>query len=270
MKFYGLIGETLTHSLSPQLHKEIYRRAGIQAAYKNFPVPADKIEQAVESIRILSISGSNVTIPYKEAVMPYLDEIDSTAKKLGVVNTIVNMNGLLKGYNTDYEGFGLLFNRRNWDLKGARVTILGTGGSSKMVVQYVKDHGAQSITLVSRSAKDSIEGGLVKYKTYEDLPALTGDYLINTTPVGMYPNVSASPVSKETMSQFDAFIDLIYNPLETVFLKQAKMYDKPAVNGLEMLIGQAIKSVEIWENQSFPETLMNELVHDYAQWKEGR
>lgn len=270
MKFYGLIGETLAHSLSPQLHKEIYKRIGLNAAYKNFPCPADKVPHAIESIRTLSISGTNVTIPYKETVMPYLDEIDPTAQTLGVVNTILNQNGYLKGYNTDYEGFGLLFKRRNWNLKGSHITILGTGGSSKMVVQYVKDHGAESITLISRFSKKIENNGIITYKTYQELPGLEGDYLINTTPVGMYPNMSASPITDETVTHYGAFIDLIYNPLETIFLKQARNQNKPAVNGLEMLIGQAVKSVEIWENKTFPSTLVDELVDDYAQWKEGK
>ncbi|PRY82312.1 shikimate dehydrogenase family protein [Alkalibacterium olivapovliticus] len=269
MKFYGLIGEKLTHSLSPQLHKTIYKRTSTHAAYKNFPVPADQVEQAVNSLRVLSISGSNVTIPYKETVIPFLDEIDPTAENLGVVNTILNTNGYLKGFNTDYEGFGLLFKRRNWDLNGRHVTILGTGGSSKMVVQYVKDHGAKSITLVSRSSKAVLENSLITYKTYDELSDSKGDYLINTTPVGMFPNMSASPVTAETITRFNACIDLIYNPLETTFLKQAKDQGKPAVNGLEMLVGQAVKSVEIWENRTFSETLVEELVHDYTHWKEG-
>lgn len=269
MKFYGLIGETLTHSLSPQLHKEIYLRAGIQAAYKNFPLPSEKVPHAIESLRVLSISGSNVTIPYKETVMPYLDAIDPTAKKLGVVNTILNTSGYLKGYNTDYEGFGLLFKRRLWELNGANVTILGTGGSSKMVVQYVRDHGAGSITVVSRTPKDSSDNGLLKYKTYDELSKLEGDYLINTTPVGMYPNMDDSPVTHDTIRHFDAVIDLIYNPLETVLLRQAKEEGKPVANGLEMLIGQAIRAVEIWENRTLPESLMDDLVREYDQWKEG-
>lgn len=269
MKLYGLIGETLTHSLSPQLHKEIYLRTGIEAAYKNFPLPSDKVPHAIESLRILSISGSNVTIPYKEAVMPYLDAIDPTAEKLGVVNTILNTDGYLEGYNTDYEGFGLLFKRRHWDLTGAHVTVLGTGGSSKMVVQYVRDHGAEAITLVSRTPNTSLGDGLLKYKTYEELSELEGDYLINTTPVGMYPNMTESPVDQETVSHFGACIDLIYNPLETVLLRQAKELGKPVANGLEMLIGQAIKSVEIWEGRLLPEHLMDELMSDYDQWKKG-
>lgn len=269
MKFYGLIGETLTHSLSPQLHKEIYKRAGIPAAYKNFPLPSSKIEQATEAIRVLSISGSNVTIPYKEAVMPFLDEIDPTAENLGVVNTILNTDGHLKGYNTDYEGFGLLFTRRNWTLKDKHVTVLGTGGSSKMVVQYVKDHGAASITLVSRTPKETDEKGLVTYRTYDNLKDLKGDFLINTTPVGMYPNTASSPVPEAVIEDFKACIDLIYNPLETVFLKMARDNDTPAVNGLEMLIGQAIKSVEIWEHQTLSETLTDDLLRDFAEWKEG-
>lgn len=269
MKFYGLLGEKLTHSLSPQLHKEIYKRVAINAAYKTFPCPPSQVPQAIESLKVLSISGSNVTIPYKETVMPYLDEIDPTARTLGVVNTISNLDGYLKGYNTDYEGFGLLFERRQWDLSGKSVTVLGTGGSSKMVVQYLKDHGVKDITLVSRTIKESHSDSMVTYRTYDDSEAFSGDYLINTTPVGMYPNTGVSPVSDETPTRFDAFIDLIYNPLETAFLKQARSIGKPAVNGLEMLIGQAIKSVEIWENRSISLNLMDELIQDFSQWKEG-
>lgn len=268
MKFYGLIGEKLTHSLSPLLHKTIYKRTGIDAAYKNFPCPKESVPQVIESLKYLSISGSNVTIPYKETVMPYLDEIHPTAKKLGVVNTILNDNGYLKGFNTDYIGFGLLFERRNWKLDGQNVTILGTGGSSKMVVQYLKDHGVASITLVSRTQKENSSDDLVTYATYADLSELSGDYLINTTPVGMYPNGGVSPITDETAQHFGVFIDLIYNPLETVFLKQARALNKPAVNGLEMLIGQAIKSIEIWEGRTLPPSLMDELIQDFDQWKE--
>lgn len=268
MKFYGLIGEKLTHSLSPNLHKTIYQRTGIDAAYKNFPCPKESVPQVIESLKHLSISGSNVTIPYKETVMPYLDDIHPTAKKLGVVNTILNDNGYLKGFNTDYEGFGLLFECRDWDLAGKSVTVLGTGGSSKMVVQYLKDHGASSITLVSRTSKEKNPDSLVTYATYDQLSELSGDYLINTTPVGMYPNGGVSPITDETAQHFDAFIDLIYNPLETVFLKQARVLNKPAVNGLEMLVGQAIKSIEIWEDRTLPVCLMDELIQDFNQWKE--
>ncbi|TVP90198.1 shikimate dehydrogenase [Alkalibacterium sp.] len=268
MKFYGLIGEKLTHSLSPNLHKTIYQRTGINAAYKNFPSPEDKIPQVIESLRLLSISGTNVTIPYKETVMPFLDDIDPTAQKLGVVNTILNQDGYLKGFNTDYDGFGLLFERRGWSLKDKSVTVLGTGGSSKMVVQYLKDHGTSSITLVSRTAKGQSADKLVTYATYDQLPTLKGDYLINTTPVGMYPHIDDSPITDETAQHFNAFIDLIYNPLETVFLKQGRSLGKPAVNGLEMLIGQAIKSIEIWEDRSLSPDLMDELIQDFDQWKE--
>lgn len=268
MKFYGLIGEKLTHSLSPNLHKTIYQRTGINAAYKTFPCSGDKIPELIESLKLLSISGANVTIPYKETVMPFLDHIDSNAKKLGVVNTILNENGYLKGFNTDYEGFGVLFERRGWQLSNKSVTVLGTGGSSKMVVQYLKDHGVSSITLISRTPKDNPLTGLVTYATYEELPAIKGDYLINTTPVGMYPNGGVSPITDEIAQHFGVFIDLIYNPLETVFLKQARSLGKPAVNGLEMLIGQAIKSIEIWEDRTFSPALIDELIQDFNQWKE--
>lgn len=137
-----------------------------------------------------------------------------------------------------------------------------------MVVQYLKDHGVASITLVSRTQKENSSDDLVTYATYADLSELSGDYLINTTPVGMYPNGGVSPITDETAQHFGVFIDLIYNPLETVFLKQARALNKPAVNGLEMLIGQAIKSIEIWEGRTLPPSLMDELIQDFDQWKE--
>ncbi|EXJ22699.1 Shikimate 5-dehydrogenase I alpha [Alkalibacterium sp. AK22] len=267
MKFYGLFGEKLTHSLSPQLHKEIYKRAGINAAYKTFPFPPDQLHQAVNSLKILSISGTNVTIPYKKAVMPFLDKIDPVAQKLGVVNTIANKDGKLTGYNTDYDGFDLLFKRRSWSVQDKDVTVLGTGGSSQMVVAYLKDHGARSITLVSRSVKEAVEDERLRYLTYEDSAEISGHFLINTTPVGMYPNADSCPVDPAVISRFDALIDLIYNPMETVFLKEARERGKPGVNGLEMLIGQAVRAAEIWEDQTFPEELTDSLIKDYEQWK---
>ena len=269
MKFYGLFGEKLSHSLSPQLHKEIYCKAKIEAGYKTFPFQPSQIQDAIKAIRLLSIDGVNVTIPYKEAVIPYLDDLSSVAESLQVVNTIHNKKGRLIGYNTDYEGFGLIFKRRAWLITDRSFVILGTGGAAKMAVTYLIDHGAEKITLVSRKVEQTSTDSKVDYINYNQLIGLKADYLINTTPVGMYPDMDFSPILEEELLPFACVIDLIYNPEQTQLLSSAKKQGKPIANGLDMLIGQAVRSVEIWEEKKIPDTLTEELIHDFHQWKEG-
>jgi len=270
MKFYGLYGEKLSHSLSPQLHKEIYHRTGIQAGYKLFPFQPSEVKAAIRAMRLLSIDGINVTIPYKETVIPYLDELSSVADSLQVVNTIDNTKGRLVGYNTDYDGFGLIFKRRNWLVIEKSFVILGTGGAAKMAVTYLLDHGAEKITLVSRKEGQTDSNPKVSYTTYDKLTLLEADYLINTTPVGMYPSAGSSAVSEAEIRPFSCVIDLIYNPAATQLLISAQKQGKPTANGLDMLIGQAVRSVEIWEKTKITDTIIEELIHDHARWKEGK
>jgi len=269
MKFYGLLGEKLSHSLSPQLHKEIYNTAQIQAGYKLFSFPPAEMEEAISAIRLLSIDGVNVTIPYKETVIPYLDELSAVAESLQVVNTIHNVKGRLIGHNTDYEGFGMIFIRRKWQIADRSFVILGTGGAAKMALTYLIDHGAEKITLVSRKAGQVSRNSKVSYTTYHKLVNLKADYLVNTTPVGMFPNSDSSPVSEKELEPFGCVIDLIYNPEHTRLLSSAKKQGKPVANGLDMLIGQAVRSVEIWEEKQISDKVIEKLIHDFHQWKEG-
>ena len=264
MKFYGLFGEKLTHSLSPDLHKLIYQKIGLDAAYKLFPFPPTQVKQAMDGIRTLSINGVNVTIPYKEVLLPYLDEIDSFAEKLGAVNTIENVNGKLIGHNTDYSGFGLILSRRNWDVRGKTAVVLGSGGASKTVEAYLIDHGIKQLYIVSRTPERFEDTGNKKYTNYEEAQSLTGDYLINTTPVGMYPNVNDTPFSETAIQQFNYLIDLIYNPYETTFLRLGRENNKRTANGLDMLVGQAIRAVEIWEKCSIDEQIKEQVI---SEWK---
>lgn len=265
MKFYGLFGEKLTHSLSPDLQKLIYQKIGLDAAYKLFPFPPTQVKQAMDGIRTLSINGVNVTIPYKEAVLPYLDEIDSFAQKLKAVNTIENVNGRLIGHNTDYCGFGLILDRRGWDVKDKRAVILGSGGASKTVEAYLLDHGIKQLYIVSRTPERFENTEKKTYTNYEEAQSITGDFVINTTPVGMYPNVNDTPLSETAIQQFDYLIDLIYNPSETAFLRLGRKQNKQTANGLDMLVGQAIRAVEIWENCSIDEHVTEQLI---VEWKE--
>lgn len=264
MKFYGLFGESLVHSHSPSLHKLIYEKIGLDAAYKLFAFPPTQLKQAMDGVRTLSIKGVNVTIPYKEAVIPYLDEIGPFAKKLGAVNTIENVNGKLIGHNTDYSGFGLILSRRNWDVKGKIAVILGSGGASKTVEAYLMDHGIQMIYIVSRRPEQFENTKNKRYTNYKEAQSLMGDFLINTSPVGMYPNITKSQLSETTIQQFDHLIDLIYNPSETAFLQLGRENNKQTANGLDMLVGQAIRAVEIWEKCSIDEQVTEELI---SEWK---
>lgn len=264
MKFYGLFGESLVHSHSPSLHKLIYEKIGLDAAYKLFAFPPTQLKKAMDGIQTLSINGVNVTIPYKEAVIPYLDEIGPFAKKLGAVNTIENANGKLIGHNTDYDGFGLILSRRNWDVNGKIAVILGSGGASKTVEAYLMDHGIQMIYIVSRRPEQFENTKNKRYTNYKEAQSLMGDFLINTSPVGMYPNITKSPLSETTIQQFDHLIDLIYNPSETAFLQLGRENNKQTANGLDMLVGQAIRAVEIWEKCSIDEQVTEELI---SEWK---
>ncbi|MDU4429224.1 shikimate dehydrogenase, partial [Clostridium sp.] len=189
MEFYGLLGEKLSHSLSPQIHKRIFDLIGIEGAYKLFPVPKDKVKKLGEGIKIFGIRGMNVTIPYKKEVMDQLDFISDEARKIGAVNTISLENGKLYGYNTDYYGFGCMLDINKIEVKDKRAVVLGTGGAAKAVVTYLQDKGVKELFVVSRNKVNNNWNGEVNLIDYSDLQSLEGDLLINTTPVGMYPNV---------------------------------------------------------------------------------
>ena len=245
---YGLLGEKLGHSLSPSIHKMIFEELGIDAGYNLFEVEKSDLKDAMYGFRALGIRGINVTIPYKIEVMQYLDEISPEAAKISAVNTIFFEDGKMKGYNTDYHGFGMLLKRNGIETEGRSAVILGSGGSAKAVWQYLADSGARDIKVVSRDSSRQITGfGDSCIISYEELRQIdSGDIIINCTPSGMYPNTDASPVEKEVVSRFSAAVDLIYNPKKTMFLRYAGESGIKAVNGLYMLVGQAVKSQEIW------------------------
>ena len=246
MKF-GLLGARLGHSLSPQIHQEVFRQLGIEATYELIEVPTEKLADKVAELR-KNYRGLNVTIPHKVAVMASLDYIADEAGAIGAVNTILFKDGRASGFNTDYFGFARLLEHNGLVPEGKDVCVLGTGGASRAILQCVKDMRAQSITVISRVIENAPEDIRAHYtvKTYEDLKALDGDLLINCTPVGMFPNVEASPVDGAVMEHFAAAVDIIYNPAETKLMKLARQQGKPAVNGLFMLVAQAVAADEIW------------------------
>lgn len=248
MKVLGLIGKKLSHSLSPEIHRGIFKELNINGSYSLFEVSKEQSRNIGNSIRTLNIHGVNVTIPYKEVVLEQLDEISIEAKNIGAVNAIENKNGVLKGYNTDYYGFGRMLEKFSVNIEDKIVVILGSGGASKAVEQYIKDSKCRKLIIVTRKRTTEHYLRNCEIVTYEELKEIKGDVLINTTPIGMYPNVDNSPVDKDVIKNYDTLVDIIYNPMQTKFLKYGNELGKKTIDGLYMLVGQAIKAEEIWNN----------------------
>ena len=243
---YGLIGEHLPHSFSKIIHEKI-------ASY-NYDLHELMTHEVDSFMRKAAFRGINVTIPYKQTVIPYLDEISDQAAKIGAVNTIVNRDGKLCGYNTDYFGMRDLLIRNGTDPAGKKVLILGTGGTSKTAYAVVSDLGAAEIHKVSRTGK---EGAL----TYEEACTKHTDaeIIINTTPCGMYPNIDDSPVDLDCFPRLCGLVDAIYNPLRTVLVLEAQKRGIPAQGGLYMLVVQAVYAAELFTGKTIDDAVTEEL-----------
>ena len=230
----GLIGEKLSHSFSPQIHREL-----ADYSYSLFEMPENEVGNFLKNG---NFDATNVTIPYKKTVMPYLDEISDEAKRIGSVNTITRTkNGGLRGDNTDYYGFWHTVEKSGIPIKGKNVLILGTGGASLTAKTVSEDMGAQSITFVSRS-------GDINYENVYEKCAHT-QVIINCTPVGMYPKNSASPIILENFKACEGVIDMIYNPAKTKLLLDAERLGIRHINGLSMLVAQAKRACELFLGQ---------------------
>lgn len=245
-KVFGLIGGTVSHSFSKAYFDEKFFREGLRDYhYELFPLSTIKdIEALLKDTK--GLSGLNVTIPYKEQVLPYLDEVDGFAKKIGAVNVIRIRDGKLQGFNTDSDAFLETIEKWLPKDKTIKAVILGTGGSSKAVQEALKKLKID-FKLVSREGKK----GVITYTDLEKDPSHleTANLVINTTPLGMSPNTeSMPPINYELLTADHYVYDLIYNPARTLFLQKAEMRGATIKNGLEMLHVQAEKSWTIWNN----------------------
>lgn len=236
----GLIGEKLSHSFSPQIHREL-----ADYSYELFEMPESEVKSFLESDRYDCI---NVTIPYKKTVMPYLDEISAEAQRIGAVNTVVKTkNGKKHGYNTDYYGFMYTVSRSGIEIKDKNVLILGTGGASLTAKTVSEDLGAKRITFVSRSGEINYENVYEKCSDTE--------VIINCTPVGMYPNKNGeSPVTLDKFKSCKGVLDMLFNPAKTKLLLDAERLGIPHVNGLPMLVAQAKKACEFFLDEKIADS----------------
>ena len=236
MRKFGLLGKKLSHSLSPLLHNIFFEEFGIEAEYKLYEVAEHEIDNFKNYMFENSIEGVNITVPYKKVFLDKLDFISDEAKEIGAINLLYIKENKFYGDNTDYYGFKQTLLTNQIELVGKKIAIIGRGGASASVYKVLKDMGAEDIAFYFRKDK------LSKIEFPEDM---TGDIIINTTPVGMYPNIEDNIVDEQILKKFNIAIDLIYNPLETKFLEIARKNGLKTVNGMEMLIGQALKTDEI-------------------------
>lgn len=227
---YGLIGEKLGHSFSKPIHESI-----ADYTYEIKEIAKNDLDAFM---RAKDFCGINVTIPYKAAVIPYLDYIDEGAKKIGAVNTVVNREGRLYGYNTDFGGMKALIEKEGFDLSGSKVLVLGSGGTSKTANAVAESLGAREIITVSRSGEVNYENAHILHKNC--------DYIINTTPCGMYPNNETSAIDPTVFPCLKGIVDAVYNPLETTLVRLGREKGVRGATGLYMLVAQAVLACGIF------------------------
>jgi shikimate dehydrogenase len=269
MKF-GLIGAKLGHSVSPQIHEILFKKLGIDNHNQYDLLEMERSDISAHLQTGCGYTGMNVTIPYKIDVMPFLKEISHAADRIGAVNTIhVTEDGLF-GYNTDYVGFGRSLDHAGIKAEGNDCIVLGSGGAARAVIQYLADAGAAHITVVSRnplllkpSFSDFAHRIGIEIIGYHELENRKGaPLMVNCTPVGMYPNMQVCPISEKTAARYEALVDLIYNPKDTLFLQYGKRHGAITLNGMFMLVAQAVVSEEIWLERQIGNDVINSIAKE--------
>jgi shikimate dehydrogenase len=266
---YLLLGHPVEHSWSPIMHNIALEHHGIDAKYYAIDVQNNELTDLASFFNGDLFLGANVTIPYKQSIADYMDNINSSAREIGAINTIVKNEYQLKGYNTDYAGFIDPLQAYEFELEGASAVIFGTGGAARAIVYGLTKMGVGEIFLVSRSP-----GRIASYRDYRQVQIVSYEnwtsfadealLIVNATPLGMHPKINSSPVRDQEKHYLEAKIcyDIVYNPVETTFLKQASKVGAQTIDGLEMLIQQGSKSFELWTGHPFPVNIIRDTLYE--------
>lgn len=258
---YGVMGDPVSHSLSPAMHNAAFEKIGYNGVYLAFPVK--DVSSAVAGIRALNVKGVSVTIPHKIAVMDYLDEIDEQALKIGALNTIVNKDGHLYGYNSDCLGaMNALLDKT--EIKGKDVVIAGAGGAARAIAfGIIAEGGRLTILNQIKEEGEALAADLgVNYHPLDEYKNHESDIFINATPLGMTPNTDAMPVATDYLNKRMTVMDIVYNPLKTKLLKEAEAKGCTIVDGVSMFVYQGISQFESWTGEKAPAELMRKVVLD--------
>ena len=266
----GVIGDPIEHTMSPVMHNAAFSELGIDYVYLPFRVTKDDLGQAIAGARALNLAGLNVTIPHKVAVISFLDELDPIAERIGAVNTIVNDNGALRGYNTDATGFLQALLDKGIKPEGKKVVVLGAGGASRGISFILAENGANLVILnrqveiewaenlareISRAFKK--ETAALELNDANLAESLEGtDILVNTTSVGMSPDINETPVPMRLLKSTPVVFDIVYNPIQTRLLREAQAAGASTISGLDMLAWQGALAFEKWTGLKAPLELM--------------
>ncbi|WNF37684.1 shikimate dehydrogenase [Bacillaceae bacterium IKA-2] len=260
-KLFGLLGHRIGHSMSPLMQNDAFYQLGYPGHYHAFDVSSDQLKDTVAAIRVLNISGFNVTIPHKVAIIEFLDEIDEEARIIGAVNTVANIDGRLIGYNTDGRGYlSSLLKVIEKPLAQSQVLVIGAGGAARAVVTAIMNSGVSRMTIANRTIEKaaSIKENYQQYKrgninilTLKEAEAIIGTYdiIINTTSVGMSPNTDEIPIDLENIKTRVILSDLIYNPIWTKWLRLGEEKGAIIHNGVGMFVEQGALAFQKWTGQ---------------------
>ena len=278
-KVLCVIGYPIKHSMSPIMHNAIIRELKLDYIYLAFNVSPDNVNLAVNGFRAFNIVGINVTLPFKQKIMNYLDDIDPIAQKIGAVNTIKNDNGNLSGRNTDAEGAKNALINAGYTTSGKNILILGAGGAARALT-YILAKDINRIVIANRTEKRSIKLANELRKNFNikvegkkntisvlKEESKKADILINTTPIGMYPNVEKSPIPAEFLHKDLVVYDIVYNPLETKLMKDATKMGCNTIGGLDMLVNQGALAFEWWTNKKPNINLMKNKIIEFLGMK---
>lgn len=260
----GLIGHPVEHSLSPKLQNHIYTTMEMDYVYLAFDVQENMLQKTVEGMRSLHFTGFNVTIPYKEKVIPLLDEIDPQAALIGAVNTVQHKNGKLIGYNTDGLGFMHSLHVRGISCKGKRILLAGAGGAARAIGIYIAMEEPECIYIQNRTFDKAMALSAcinTSYPSVITIPIINIpkpiDMIINTTSLGMWPKIEGNPLKDYSFHLDQVVCDIVYNPRMTKLLECAQLAGCTIVGGIDMLVAQAIKAIEIWTGKIVPMEISN-------------
>jgi shikimate dehydrogenase len=269
-KICGIIGDPIEHTMSPAMHNAAFSALGLDYTYLPFRVRQEELPGAIAGMRALNIIGLNVTIPHKVDVIPLLDRLEPLAKKMGAVNTIVNEGGVLIGSNTDAPGFLQALRSQSIEPKGKKIVIIGAGGAAKGIAFILAEVGASLVILNRTISKAEELASQIAQYYHQNLKTMTlseenltgaldgADVLVNTTNVGMVPDVDRTLVSSSLLNPKLAVYDIVYNPLATRLLREAKAAGARTIDGLDMLVWQGALAFKKWTGREAPFEIMKQ------------
>ena len=267
-KTFAVIGDPIDHSLSPNIHNSAFRELDLDCTYIAYKIPKNELSYGLDALKKIKISGFNVTIPHKIDIMKFLDGTDEDSKLIGASNTVTNQNGVLTGYNTDMQGFLDPIIQRELGIKNSNILLYGAGGAARAIIVAFAKQNAKKITIVNRT----IEKG----KNLEELGKKLGlnsevislenfegnknkyDFVINSTSIGMKNEIF--PISQDLIDENSVVYDIVYKPINTDLIKKGKNVNATIIYGYEMLLGQAVRSFEIWMDKKAPYSAMKKAI----------